>query len=191
MKKIAREDIVSNEKYREMRNEFRDSVMAAKDSRRVIIPPYLTFLFENTLTMRYQVQEMMRAESIADEKAIQHEIKTYNGLIPDEGEISATLMIEINDPAVRAVKLNELVGLENHIFLEWDGGGSARAEFDESQLDPEKISSVQYIRFRLGKDGAEAFQKTGRASIKTTHPGCSYEQELTRKQLEALIEDLS
>src|SRR5262245_26599066 len=101
MRKVQRTDILDYETYGEQRDELRRVAMAEKDRRRVHVGESLTFLFENTATMRYQILEMVRAERIVKEKDIQHEIDTYNEVLGGEGELGATLLIEIDDRAER------------------------------------------------------------------------------------------
>ena len=98
MKPVARTDLVDYQTYEDARERFRQRAMAAKDARRVHVGPYLTFLFENTLTIRYQIQEMMRTERIVRERDIQHELETYNAVLGGPGELGCTLLIEIDDP---------------------------------------------------------------------------------------------
>lgn len=104
---VLRADLVDYQTYDEMRPSFRAEAMAAKAVRRVHVGDHLTFLFENTLTIRYQIQEMMRAERIVRERDILHELETYNALLGAAGELGCTLFIEIDDPGVRAVRLAE------------------------------------------------------------------------------------
>ncbi len=189
MKKIEAEEILPIESYEKIRNEFRERIMKIKEPRRVHIGPYLTFLFENRETMKYQIQEMLRSENIREAKAVQHEIDTYNQLVPGKNEITATLLIELQDPAVRAVKLAELRGLEKHLFLLVDGEGKTEAEFDEEQIDTDKISSVQYIRFRLGEKAEKTLPSAHNIEIMATHPACSYRESLSKGQIKALKED--
>jgi len=191
VKKITRSDIMPTDEYIKGREEYRAQMMKMKDTRRVSVGPYLTFLFETKETMVYQVQEMLRAEGIRDEGAIQHEIDTYNELVPGSHELRATLLIEIDDPVVRKVKLEELVGLENHIALVIDRDYVVSAVFDEKQMDPDKLSSVQYIYFPLGEKATQAFLSTSHVEIVISHPGCSYRQSLSERELSSLKDDLS
>src|SRR6185503_4151147 len=107
MKRVERHDIVDYETYTDLREQFRAEVMKIKASRRVHLGEYLTLLFENHATVRYQIQEMIRAERIVRESDILHEIETYNELLGKAGELSCTLLIEIEDHAVRDKKLQQ------------------------------------------------------------------------------------
>lgn len=191
MKKLTVTDIRGRKQYEEIREDFRKRMLSIKEHRRIAVGPYLTFLFENRDTMIYQIQEMARVEGIEGDEAIQHEVNTYNELVPGENELCATLLIEFDDPTVRRVKLAELVGLEKHIALVVDRDYVVSAVFDERQIDPEKLSSVQYIHFPLGKKAADAFMTTDHVEIVTSHPACSYRISLSKEQLAALRQDLA
>src|SRR5438105_13514793 len=104
---VERPEIVDYMTYEDLRARFRAEVMKAKELRRIHIGEYLTLLFENHLTVRYQIQEMIRAEKIVRESDILHEIETYNELLGNEGELGCTLLIEISDPALRDRKARE------------------------------------------------------------------------------------
>ena len=105
MKPVERSEIIDYATYEEQRDALRTEVMAAKAPRRVHIGEYLTLLFENHLTIQYQIQEMVRTERMVKEADIKHEIDTYNELLGGKGELGCTLLIEIEDPAVRTEKL--------------------------------------------------------------------------------------
>jgi len=182
MKTIARDEIVDFETYEETRPDFRAQVMRAKDARRIHVGDVFTFLFENTLTMRYQVQEMMRAERMVKERDIQNEIDTYNGLLGGDGELGTTLLIEIDDPAERNVKLREWMQLPEHIYALLEDGTKVRPTFDESQRGEGRLSSVQYLKFKVGKGAPVA--------LGVDLPGAEAETRLTDAQRQALAEDL-
>lgn len=184
MKPVPRQAIVDHMTYEEsVRPELRQRVLAAKAPRRVHVGEHFTFLFENTLTMQYQIQEMVRVERLVREADILHEIETYNGLLGAPGELAATLMIEIDDPAVRAVKLGEWLALPEHIYVVLDDGSRVRATFDPAQVGADRVSSVQYLKFPVG----------GRvpAAVGVDLPGAEAETRLTAEQRAALAEDLA
>ena len=114
MRKVTRSEIVDFQTYNDRRDAIRKQVLEIKRPRRVLVGDCLNFLFENTETIRYQVQEMMRAEKIVREKDIQHELDTYNELLGGTRELGCTLLIEIDDPAVRAERLKEWLSLPEH-----------------------------------------------------------------------------
>ncbi len=111
-KPVERSEIVDYQTYAELRSEVRESVMKQKEPRRIHVGPHLTFLFENHATMRYQIQEMMRAEQIVREKDVRHEIDTYNELMPADRELSATLFVEITEAAEIRPALDRLIGVD-------------------------------------------------------------------------------
>ncbi len=162
--------------------------MALKDRRRIRVGDHLTFLFENRETVRYQIQEMMRIERLVKPAEIAHEVKTYNELIPEPDELSATLLIEFETPELRAVWLRRLLGLEDHLWMETNGGERAQARFDTRQISTDRISSVQYVKFPLSHSQAERFAQGAR--IIADHPAYSYTAELTTEQLQELSQDL-
>jgi len=147
MKPVGRSEIVDYVTYEEIRNQFRAEVMKAKALRRVHVGEYLTFLFENPLTVRYQIQEMMRAERIVREADIRHEIQTYNELLGKDGELGCTLLIEIDNPPLRDEKLREWRDLPEHVYAVLEDGARIPATFDDRQRDQARLSSVQYLKF--------------------------------------------
>ena len=124
--------------------------MKIKDLRRINVGGVLSFLFENTHTVRYQIQEMIRVERIVKETDILHEIKTYNELLGNLGELGCTLLIEIDDSEERQEQLIQWLDLPNHLYLILEDGSRIRASFDERQIGDSRLSSVQYIKFNTG-----------------------------------------
>ena len=182
MKKVTRDEVRSRADYEKVREEFRRSVIAQKDARRLHVGPYLTFLFENHDTMLYQIQEMIRAEGTSGEQEIRHEIDTYNELLGDRGELSCTLLIEIEDPAKRPELLARWLGLPQTVFIRTVDGEAVPAQYDSRQLGEGRISSVQYLKFRLGDRAPRA--------IGCAHPDIAAETSLTPEQTAALVRDL-
>ena len=183
MKPVERAEIIDYVTYQESRDAFREEIFAVKSARRVHIGEYLTLLFENNLTVRYQIQEMMRAERIVKESEIQREIDTYNELLGGEGELGCALLIEIDDPAVRSVKLREWWPLPEKMYLLLEDGTRVWATFDERQRGDELVSSVQYLKFNTG----------GRVpvAVGVDLPELQVETKLTADQRQAFREDLS
>ena len=130
-KTVSREEILDFVTYEEQRGTLREAVMRTKAPRRVHVGPHLTFLFENHDTMRYQVQEMVRTERMVKEADIRHELETYNELLGGRGELGATLLIELEDPAQRAEKLTQWLALPKHLYALRADGKKAYARFDE------------------------------------------------------------
>ena len=147
MKAVRRSEIVDYATYEDARDEFRGEVMKAKALRRIHIGEHLTLLFENQMTVRYQIQEMIRAERIVRESDIQNEIDTYNELLGEDGELGCTLLIEIEDPSLRDQKLRQWWDLPEKVYLLLEDDGHVRATFDERQRGDGRLSSVQYLTF--------------------------------------------
>ena len=152
MKKVQRSDIIPLEQYDARRDAVRASAMQAKAARRFHLGPELTFLFENPETVRYQVQEMARAERLFRPEEIQHELDTYNELLGGPGELGCSLLIEITDPADRDVKLRAWKDLPRHLYATTADGRRAPARFDARQIGDDRLSSVQYLKFEVGSE---------------------------------------
>lgn len=151
MKPVERSEIVDHVTYSEGRERTRPLALEAKATRRVVLADgVLTFLFENRDTVRYQVQEMMRAEQIVKEADILHELTTYNELLGGPGELGCTLLIGIDDEDERARKLSQWLALPHHVYMEKADGTRVRATFDPRQVGEERLSSVQYLKFAVG-----------------------------------------
>jgi Protein of unknown function (DUF3501) len=194
MEPVQLNEIVDIAQYERIRPEFRGKAMGEKERRRVAVGPVFTFLFENHLTVLYQVQEMLRVERIVDEAAIEHEVRTYNELIPPAGGLGATLLIEYTDPAERAEALKALVGLEHHVSLELDGLPPVPGRFDLRQMGRGKVSSVQYLQFPLGPQHRARWDELGRAGairIVVEHPAYRHATALAPQTVAALGEDFA
>lgn len=144
---VQREQLLDYVTYTEQRDGIRAKALAAKAVRRYHVGPHLTFLFDNDVTVHYQVQEMMRVERIVKEADIQHELQTYNELLGGPGELGCTLLIEIDDPAQRDVLLPKWLGLNAHLYLELPDGTRVRPTFDARQVGETRLSAVQYLKF--------------------------------------------
>lgn len=173
--------------YELIRSELRPRMMAIKEQRRLQLGKHLTFLFENRETVLYQIQEMMRIERIVRTEEIAHEVETYNELLPAPGELSASLLIEYETPAEREIWLHELLGLEHHLWIEVAGRRSP-AIFDERQIATDRISAVQYVKFRLTPEQVVGFSQG--AALVSDHPKYSATANLTPGQLRELESDL-
>jgi hypothetical protein len=182
VKPVERRQIIDFVTYEEGREAFRKEVLEAKALRRVHIGQYLTLLFENHLTVRYQIQEMIRVERIVREADIQHEIDTYNELLGDGGGLGCTLLIEIDDPTLRSEKLRAWWRLPERIYVLLQDGTRVWARFDERQRGEDRVSSVQYLKFDVG----------GRVpvGVGVDMGELRAETALTPQQREALREDL-
>ncbi len=183
MKPVQRAELLDYQTYAESREQTRPKVIEAKEPRRIHVGPVLTFLFENRDTIRYQVQEMMLAERIVKEAEIAHELATYNELLGGDGELGATLLIEIETPAERDEKLRRWLELPKTIYARLSDGSKVYATFDQRQVDDRKLSSVHYVKFPLG----------GRlpVALGCELPELQTETALTEAQRAALSADLT
>ena len=160
-RKLTIDDIADLRAYEREREAFRTEIIELKKSRRVGVGPIITVMFENRETMRFQIQEMARVEKILSDEAIQHEVDTYNALIPEPGQLSATLFLELTSKMALVEWLPKLVGIERAVELVIGGSGSDEAlvvrsipeeSHDDQLTRPDVTASVHYIRFEL--DGA-------------------------------------
>ena len=182
MRKVSREEIRKPAQYAAFREEFRRTVLEQKDKRRVHVGSFLTFLFENHDTVLYQIQEMLRAENTTGEPEIRHEMETYNELLGERGELGCTLLIEIDDPAKRAELLARWKDLPGTLYIETQSGKRVPAEFDPRQVGEGRISSVHYLKFKVGDQVP--------AKVGCSHPEIVAETPLTPEQAAALCRDL-
>ncbi len=189
MKPVSIDEIKHIADYELERPELRPRMIALKDRRRVRVGDHLTFLFENRETVRYQIQEMTRIERLIRLDEIRHEVETYNELIPAANELSASLLIEYETPELRDVWLRKLLGLEEHVWVEVEGAGRAKARFDGRQISTDRISSVQYVKFRLSAAQAAAFAHGAR--IVVDHPEYTAGTALSEAQLAELTQDFA
>jgi len=160
MRKLKREDLWSLEEYHRERPAFRRKVMAHKRDRIVPIGPNATLHFEDRLTMHYQVQEMLRAERIFEPEGIQEELDAYNPLIPDGTNWKATFMMEYDDPQLRRQMLSRLVGIEDKVWVRVGELPKVYpiADEDLERDQPDKTSSVHFLRFELTDEMKEALK---------------------------------
>jgi hypothetical protein len=160
MKKVVFSEILDLVQYEKVRDEFRSRIIALKKRRRVPIGPMITFVFENHDTVIFQIQEMIRAERIVDEKAIQYEIETYNQLLPEASELAATFFIELKDPGRIRDEITRFHGMNDgeSTYLQV-GSDRLPGDFLSGQSDDRRISAVQYVRFRFSDAQREVFIK--------------------------------
>ena len=171
MKKITREDLLSLEKYSEVRNDFRSKVIKHKKNRRLEIGPNATLYFEDNLIMHYQIQEMLRAERIFESNAINDELAVYNELIPDGNNWKATFMIEYADEGDRRLALSKMFGIEDKVWLKIDGFNEIYP-FSDEDLEREnenKTSAVHFLRFQLNHEMVGALKLGSQLSAGISH----------------------
>lgn len=172
MNKITRDSLMTLEDYAKARPEFRARVMAHKNNRKISLGDNITLFFEDELTIRYQIQEMLRVEKIFDDAGIHQELEAYNPLVPDGGNWKATMMIEYPDPDERAEKLAKMVGIEKRIGIEVAGYPPVYAIADEDleRETEEKTSSVHFLRFEFTPEMIQALKQDAQLSINLEHP---------------------
>ncbi len=157
---ITRDSLWTLETYSKNRPTFRSQVIEHKRTRTVHIGDHVTLLFEDEMTIRYQIQEMLRIEKIFDEEGIQHELDSYLPLLPEGRNFKATMLIEYTDAEERAIALTQLKGIERQVFIQVEGAAKVYAIADEDleRENEEKTSAVHFLRFDLNKDMAEALK---------------------------------
>ena len=183
MRPVQRDSLLDYVTYETERDKLRAAVMAIKAPRRIHVGGVLTFLFENTATIRYQVQEMMRAERIVREADIRHELETYNELLGAPGELGCTLLIEIDDAEERQQRLAEWIDLPAALYARLPNGTLVRAQVDTRQVGEARLSSVHYLKFPLRGQVPWA--------IGSDLQGLTAETELSAASRAALAEDLA
>jgi Protein of unknown function (DUF3501) len=194
MPKISRESLLPLETYASTRKEYRAQVIAHKKARTVHLGEHVTLLFEDEITIRYQVQEMLRIEKIFEEAGIQDELDAYNPLVPDGRNWKATMLIEYEDVAERARALASLKGVEDRVWIQVEGCPRVNAIADED-LDREnddKTSAVHFLRFELTKEMADALKYGVSLAMGVEHP--DYRAKLDPVPAEirvALMKDLA
>lgn len=189
MRRLTREDILTNDEYVKIRDGRRAEMIALKKKRRIEVGKRLSLTFENRETVAYQIQEMMRVEHITDPQKIQYEIDVYNELIPPPGSLSATLFIEVPDMSqIRAV-LDTLQGLDgpDTLFMTVDGEKSF-AEFEPGHSKEDRIAAVHYIQFRFTQEQIRRFAES-QVEIQARHPAYQAATALTQEQKQELMRD--
>ena len=151
---ILRDSLMSLEKYSKVRKEFRDKVLQHKKFRSITLGNHITLLFEDEMTLRYQVQEMLRIEKIYEEDGIQSELDAYNPLCPNGSNFKATMLIEYENAVERKIALSKLIGVEDRLFIQVEGQSRIYAIADEDleRENDEKTSAVHFVRFELTPD---------------------------------------
>jgi hypothetical protein len=169
---ITPESLMTLEAYAKARKDFRANVIAHKKARTVHVGDHVTLIFEDELTMRYQVQEMLRIERIFEEEGIRGELDAYNPLVPDGSNLKATMMIEYEDVEERRVALAKLKDVEDHVRMQVRGHPDVVAIADED-LDretDEKTSSVHFLRFEFTRPMVEALRGGAPLALRIDHP---------------------
>ena len=193
MPKLSRDSMMTLEAYAKARKDFRTRVIAHKKSRTVHLGDHLTLLFEDELTIRYQVQEMLRIERIFEEDGIQHELDAYNPLVPDGSNWKATMLIEYPDADERRRMLERLKGIERRVWVEVEGCARVHAVADEDleRENEEKTSSVHFLRFELDAPMRERLRRGARLTLGVEHPEYRASATAPAGVRDALIADLA
>jgi hypothetical protein len=193
VRKLTVDDIVDLRAYERERAELRRRIIDLKRVRRVALGPILTILFENTETMRWQVQELARAERMLRDQQIAHEVETYNDLIPEAGELSGTLFLELTSDEQLREWLPRLVGIEFHVAFELPDGslvyGKPSDEDEERLTRDDTTAAVHYLRFAFSPEQVVVFEK-GPVHLVVDHPEYSHRTLLEAEQHASLVADL-
>ena len=192
MQPLSHEELWSLTDYARQRPTFRQRVIAHKQPRRVAIGSHAMLYFEDRLTIQYQIQEMLRAEEIAEPATIEEELSTYNPLIPQHNSLSATFMLEYADPKVRQARLAQLVGIEYLVWAQITPFDRVFAIADEDLLrsTEDKTSAVHFLRFTFNDDMVKQFLREPRLALGIDHPNYHHRvDDLSAATLSSLAAD--
>ena len=193
MPRIDRASLMTLEAYARARTQFRAKVIAHKRNRTVQLGDHLTLIFEDELTIRYQVHEMLHAERIFDEAGIQSELDAYNPLVPDGRNLKATMMVEFVDAEERRKRLAELIGIEDRVWIQVTGHDRVWAIADEDleRENEQKTSAVHFLRFEMSEDMARDLKGGGGLVIGVDHATYAARSEVPPAVRDALAKDLA
>jgi len=192
MKQLTQTDLLSTADYERQREQFRSQIIALKQRRRISVGPLMTLVFENHETLRFQVQEMIRVERISDPAKVQDELDVYSALMPSQGELSATLLIEITDEAKTKEWLDTFMGLDHGQKVAIVAGGEqAFGEFEGGHSHETKISAVHFVRFRPTDAMKAAFADLRQpVTIAVNHEGYHEQATVPGSMREEWLSDL-
>ena len=192
MDKLKITDLLSLEEYDKKRENIKMNLLSHKKNRSVLIGDNVVLLFEDYLTIKYQVQEMLRIEKIFNQKEIQEEIDAYTSLIPDGDNLKATMLIMYPDVDERRIMLNKLHNLENLIWLSIDGSKKIIAVSDEDleRTRDEKTSAVHFLRFQLTDDDVKLFKSSKNIEFGVNHDNYNQSVTISKDTILALSNDL-
>jgi hypothetical protein len=191
MRKLTLSDVKDLREYERERDAFRAEIVATKKRRRIQLGDLMTIVFENAATMRFQIQEMARAERMLRDEQIAQEVETFNELIPADGELSGTLFIEITDDEALRYWLPRLVGIHEHLrFVIGTETVIGRAEDVDRLTRADTTSTVHYLKFTFTPDQQRAF---GTATVRMVidHPEYQVDVTLTDEQRDELVGDFA
>jgi Protein of unknown function (DUF3501) len=190
---ITRENIMTLEAYSKYRKENKADIMAVRRLRSVALGEHMTLQFESELTIRYQIQEILRVEKQFEEQGILDEIEAYAPLVPDGSNWKATMLIEYMDVEERKIALTKLIGIEDKTYIEVEGFKRVYAISDED-LDREtdtKTSAVHFCRFEFNEAAKKAIKYGAKVTLGCDHPNYNMSVVIPLNQLESLREDLN
>jgi hypothetical protein len=189
MAQISRDSLLTLEAYAKQRGDFRARVIAHKKNRTVRLGEYVTLIFEDELTIRYQIQEMLRIEKTFEEAGIQDELDAYNPLIPDGTNLKATMMIEYEDAVVRKSELARLKGVEDRVYVQVDGQPKVYAIADEDleRENEEKTSSVHFLRFEFEPPAIAAIRQGAAIAMGIDHPNYAVRLDEVAPQVQSAL----
>jgi hypothetical protein len=190
---ITRDNIMTLEAYSKYRKEHKPQIMAHRQLRSVHLGEHVNMQFESELTMRYQIQEMLRLEKIFEEEAIQDEIDTYAPLVPNGSNWKATMLIEYTDVEERKIALSQLIGIEDRMYIEVEGFKRVYAISDEdlNRENETKTSAVHFCRFEFNEAVRKAIKYGAVVKLGCDHPNYNMSVVIPLNQLESLREDLN
>jgi len=188
---IEKSDLLNIIDYEKQRNSYRKELIDYKKNRRFNLGPNILITFENNRTMKFQIQEMMRAERMVHDSQIEEELNVYNPLIPKGNELSATLFIEITDPQKIRPVLDSFIGLTEGENVYFDiNGEKVSAQFEEGREKEDNISSVHYIRFLFTEEQKILFiNESSTISINIEYNDYQHSIDLNEKMRESLSSD--
>lgn len=190
---ITRDNIMTLEAYTKYRKENKPSIMAHRQLRSVRLGEHLNMQFESELTIRYQIQEILRVEKQFEEQGIQDELDAYAPLVPDGSNWKATMLIEYTDVEQRKIALTQMIGIEDMTYIEVEGFKRVYAISDED-LDREtetKTSAVHFCRFEFNEAAKKAIKYGAKVTLGCDHPNYTVRVSIPLNQLESLREDLN
>ncbi|ACG57584.1 conserved hypothetical protein [Hydrogenobaculum sp. Y04AAS1] len=191
MKKINYENILNLYEYEKARPEKVKELLGIKKKRSIFAGDIFHLFFENTFSVWFQIQEMIRAERMVKDEDINFEIEVYNDLIPEQNQLSATLFIEIPDENERKRKLKELVGIHDGIFISFKDQKIKAKANEQSDMDYKfgKAATIHFIKFDFDNHQKELF-KNEKAFIEINHKDINIKQEIPQEVKEELVKDL-
>jgi hypothetical protein len=193
MTPVTRDEILNLYEYEKVREARRQEVIDLKGRRRVQVGRYLSLVFENRATVWFQIQEMMRAERIVDDAKLADELAVYNGLLPEAGELAATMFIEIGDPAAVKPVLDALLGIDTRDYVRMEVDAHVivgRFETGHSDEELGKLSAVHFVRFSVPPALRQGFARS-EVTLVVDHPNERARTTLSSETKASLAEDLA